>query len=252
VTPANQLSFSIEDQNNGSAVSPANVSLAMLGEFQKDVSEFLRGSGKEVNLEKIVISIQHGSLKLVANGLLVATSLWTDLQQIKITSSLSSIDPKRAAVLKRWQTAAKKNPHRNYLVSNERVSLLANNQSGFSRFDDVWFRVEKYLVGTIYDMGGDPKANVHIRLENGSTLKVDSTKEVLADQDARLYKQNMLYVEAEENLQTGDLKNIRLISFVDYRPQYNEAEHKQLIEQGTLAWASIADANAWLEDLRGN
>ena len=41
MNPSNQLRFAVNDRINDAEVRPSHVPLALLGEFQKDVSEFL-------------------------------------------------------------------------------------------------------------------------------------------------------------------------------------------------------------------
>ncbi|MGD0961298.1 MAG: hypothetical protein ABSB19_15935 [Methylomonas sp.] len=45
--PSNQLRFAVNDRINDVDVSPSLVPLALLGEFQKDVSEFVNTQGEE-------------------------------------------------------------------------------------------------------------------------------------------------------------------------------------------------------------
>jgi hypothetical protein len=83
VNPINQLRFAVSDRIDDGEVSPSHVPLALLGEFQKDVADFLKGSNRDVDPAKILISIEEGSLALVVTGLLSAITLWSDLDQSK-------------------------------------------------------------------------------------------------------------------------------------------------------------------------
>jgi hypothetical protein len=55
MNPVNQLSFAISDRINNVEVGPKHVPLAVLGEFQKDVSDFLRGSTRDVDPMDVLI-----------------------------------------------------------------------------------------------------------------------------------------------------------------------------------------------------
>lgn len=251
--PADSLRFAVRDRINNMDVGPKHVPLNLLGEFQKDVSDFLLGSSRDVNLAEVLVSIDEGSLVLVATGLLAATTLWADVAQLANSDSLGAIDPKRAAVVERWQAQARNNPHRVYLLEDAADHPLAtvNAQSDFKRSVDTWVTVEKYLHGKIIDWGGKTKPNVHLELENGRSLTVAATQQLLAqERENRLYRSALLHVTAEENLRTGELRNLSLRSFEAHHPAYDEDEFQQMVRKGTAAWADVPDAARWVESLR--
>lgn len=254
MNPINELRFAVSDRINDVEVKPAHVPLTLLGEFQKDVSEFLKGAGRDVDPAQVQVSVEDGSLTFVASGLLVATSLWTDLEHLKSPDSLSLIDAKRAAVVERWQSSARQNPQRSYLVADRaaQVGFSINSTSDYRRGEQVWMHVEKYLHGRIVDLGGKTKANVHLELENGNILKVESSQNLIAQEEHNLvYRQVLLHVTAEENLLTGALRNLRLLAFEAHQPSYDEDEFKSMVERGTQAWAGVPDSTAWVETMRG-
>lgn len=251
----NQLRFAVSDRINDVEVSLSHVSLTLLGEFQKDVADFLKGTSREVELGKILVSLENGSLALVASGLLTASTLWADIEHLKSADTLNLIDSKRASVVERWQSAALKNPHRRYLVadSSGQVSFSVDSTSNYRRQEDAWIHVEKYLYGTVVDLGGVSKANVHLKLENGGVLIISSTQDLLANEEqSRIYRPALLHVTAEENLLTGDLRNLNLLAFEAHNPRFDEDAFNRMVERGTKAWADVTDPTAWLEKLRGN
>ena len=124
--------------------------------------------------------------------------------------------------------------------------------TNYQRVEDAWVSVEKYLHGKIVDWGGKTKANVHLELENGKTLTVESSQNLIAQEEHNLvYRLALLHVTAEENLATGDLRNLRLLAFEHHHPAYDEDEFKRMVERGTQAWADVPDSAAWVETLRG-
>jgi len=253
--PADNLRFAIRDRINGVDVGPKHVPLSLLGEFQKDVSDFLQGSTREVNPADVLVSIDEGSLVLVASGLLGASLLWADVEQLTTPDSMRTIDPRRAAIVERWQAQARNNPDRAYVLEDMSKHPLAivNAQSDFKQTVDIWVTVEKYLHGKIVDWGGKTKANVHLVLENGKSLTVAATQQLLAQEsENRLYRQALLHVTAEENLRTGELRNLNLRSFEVHHPAYDEDEFQQMVRKGTAAWADVPSATQWVESLRGD
>lgn len=250
----NQLSFAVSDRIDDLEVGPKHVPLSLLGEFQKDVADFLKGSNRDIDANKIMVSIESGSLAFVATGLVAATTLWTDLNSLSASSSLDAIDQKRAGILTKWQESAKSNPNRQYRLKDAAgtVLLSVNSKSAFQSKEDAWVHVEKYLHGKVIDMGGKKKPNVHIELENGQTMTIAASHEQLAQSERnRLYRDEVLRITAEENLLTGELKDIRLIAFESYQPRYDEDEFQAMVERGTQAWSDVTDPTSWLESLRG-
>ena len=254
MNPINELRFAVSDRINDVEVGPKHIPLALLGEFQRDVSEFLKGSGRDVDPAQVLVSVENGSLALVASGLIAAITLWADLDHLKSHDSLGLIDPKRTSVVERWQSAARLNPNRRYAVleQDKKAVFSVDYSTNYQRVEDAWVSVEKYLHGKIVDWGGKTKANVHLELENGKTLTVESSQNLIAQEEHNLvYRLALLHVTAEENLVTGDLRNLRLLAFEHHHPAYDEDEFKRMVERGTQAWADVPDSAAWVETLRG-
>jgi hypothetical protein len=250
--PANTLRFTLSDRIDDTEVRPAHVPLPLLGKFQNDVGEFLAGSDKDVNLNQVMVSIEEGSLALVAIGLLSATHLWADVEKLQNPTQLGLIDRKRAAVVERWQAAARKHLHRHYTLDGQDGTALIRVDADSDYRDQtsvVWAEVTKYLHGQITDLGGTNKANVHLKLDSGKVLTVASTQQLLAAEDRnRLYKPAVLRISAEENLHNGDLRNLTLLGFEDHQATWDAAAFDELVRNGTRAWADVRDD--WLENLR--
>lgn len=251
---SNALRFAVNDRINDAEVGPSHVPLALLGEFQKDVAEFLKGSGRDVDAWQVIVSIEEGSLALLATGLLAAASLWADVAQLENPAALGLIDPKRAIVVERWQKLARKNPSRSYQLTDTGKTIVVRvdaNSDFRNQINAVWVPVEKFLTGLITDMGGTHKANVHLRLADGQVQMIAANQDQLAAEEKnRLYKQATVHVSAEESLTTGELRNVHLIRFQSERSGWNESAFAALVEKGTQAWKDVPDD--WLEMLRGD
>jgi hypothetical protein len=130
-----------------------------------------------------------------------------------------------------------------------------NNQLSFSvnQVADVWIGVEKYLHGKIIALGGKTRTNVHLEMETGESITISASRELLVQEEKnRLYREAVLHVSAQENLATGELRNMQLIGFEPYHSRYDEDAFKLMVERGTKAWADVPDSDEWLESIRGN
>ncbi|BFI94871.1 MAG: hypothetical protein RSP_03810 [Rhodanobacter sp.] len=247
------LRFALSDCINDAPIGPSRVPLHLLGQFQREVEEFLKGSNKDVDPSQVFVSIEEGSLAIVAGGLLAATGLWADMGHLQNPSALGLLDPKRANVVERWQADARKNPHRNYVLADMdgKLTIRVDTRSDFhNQVEAIWMPVEKFLQGIVMDMGGTTKPNIHLKLADGKTLTIIATQQLIAGEEKnRLYRPALLRVSAEESLKTGELRNPTLLAFDASRPHWDEAEFNKLVQKGTEAWAGVpAD---WLEELRG-
>jgi hypothetical protein len=249
--PKNSLKLAVSDRVDDVELGPSHVPLALLGEFQKEVAEFLRGASKDVDASKVIVSIEPGSLAFVVTGLLAASGLWKDLNYLEHSHSIAQIDSKRAKVIMKWQAAARANPDRKYKLVNStgETVLTVTADSEFRRSDDVWLQAEKYVFGTIVDMGGAKNPNIHVKIDDGRTLTVSASQDQLSESEKnRLYRQELLHVSAQENMLTGELRNMRLIAFQSYKPRFDEAEFDEMVARGTRAWSDVDDD--WLELFR--
>lgn len=251
------IEFVLHGQVDGVAITPRTIGLASFNEFNQDVQTLIVGSQRGVPVDDIHVRVEEGSYKLVAViPLAVQLGFANDMRKLEHHGALADVDPKRAEVVRNWQERARRQPGLEFGVQSSTGGFSPISVSGATDYRDAveepWVAVDKYLFGTVVDMGGVSRANVHLVLESGQTVIASASEEVLRELPGNhLYKRNLLHVVAEQNLGTGRLRNIRLIRFEEYSPSYDEAELERAIEKGTQAWADVPDAAAWVRELRG-
>ena len=251
------IEFVLHGKVEGVEITPRTIGLSQFNEFNLQVEAFIGGSQK-LKLDQAHVEIAQSSYVLrVLLPAVVMAALEPDLKLMARQDVLGELDIKRAEVVQKWQARAKSNPDLSYEVRPDgdalpkvRVSLETDYRVG----EIVpWVAVEKYLFGQVVDMGGMQKANVHLKLERGGkTLLVGASQGYLREQvENRLYHKALLHVRAEQHFRTGDLRNIQLISFVDYQPAYNEEALDRFTAKGAAAWADVPDAAQWVREVRG-
>lgn len=252
---AQRITVALIDGSGGFEVSPDRVRLADLADFSADVATFLRGEDKSVDPKTLEVAIRKGSLAIETTPLLAAPGLFRDLRALLGGELLDTLDAKRREVMERWQKTVRQSNHVAYRISAPFMEhpIVVNAESDFHADDaDQWVQVERYIRGEIQDLGGVTKANAHVKLPDGRTLKVTAERDVLRDDTVnRLYKAAMLRIKAEYNVLTRDLRNARLVEFVEYAPKVDEAELQRLTRRGAAAWKDVANATAWVDELRG-
>jgi hypothetical protein len=130
------------------------------------------------------------------------------------------------------------------------LTVRVDARSDFrNQIESIWVGVEKYVEGTVVDWGGASKANVHVRIRDGKVLIIAASQQLLADEERnRLYRPALLRVSAKENLKTGELRDLNLLSFEADRSGWDEAAFNKLVQKGTQAWGDTPDN--WLDELR--
>ena len=252
---AQRITVAFIDHSAGFEASPERVRLSDLADFSADVAAFLRGDGKDVDTKMLEVAIRHGSLAIETVPLVAAPRLFSDLRALLVSELLDGVDGKRREVMERWQRAARQTRQLAYRITAPFLErpILINADSDYHADDaDQWVQVERYIRGEIQDLGGVSKATARVRLPNGHTLTVVAERDALKNDTVnRLYKVAMLRIKADYNVVTRDLRNARLIEFVEYAPRVDEDELARLMRRGAVAWRDVPNATAWVDELRG-
>lgn len=250
-----KLVFSVSDRADGHNVTPETVPLGLLKDFVKDVAAFIRGDDKEIDALDMMVSVVEGSFGLqsyeeVPEGL----AIWHDIEQLS-NGRLDGVDPKRAKIAEKWRVEAMKRPTRTFRISDAaNTDIVAINANTFftRELQSNWVLVERYLSGTVEDFGGATAPNIHLRLDDGSSLKIDATRDQIREQQLNpVYHVMVMRVELEEDLVSGEKRNARFLGFADYDPRIDEDEYNKAIEAGRAAWKNVGDAADWVRKIRG-
>ena len=245
----------LHDESAGYPVSPARVPLSTLRGFAKDVDELLRGDAGDLPVRELEVAVIEGSLAIETRPT-ANPGLMHDLRLLVASELIDSMNPKRRAVVERWQKAARSARQQRYEISGAWLSqpVVISGETDFHADDaDRWVRVERYVQGEVFELGGLNNVNAHLRLADGSTLLVSAARDVLSnDPKNRLFKQALVRIEADYNVQTREHRNARLLGFEPQDSSLDEKALNRMLERGRRAWADVPNASDWVEDLRGN
>jgi hypothetical protein len=253
------LEFILHGTINGVQITPSTINLSQFNEFNQQVEQFISGrlGGK---LDTVRVKIDESSYRVAAlMSAALVIGVDGDMERMAThEDSLGDVDPKRAEIVKKWQYKASSHDDvyvevRSSMRESRGLSPLRITARTNYRFGEKtpWVPVEKYLLGSVQEMGGTTTSNVHLRLPgSGKLIVVDSDKGSLEGRPI-LYKKVLVRVRAKENVKTGELKDYKLIDFIDYNPRYDEAALDRFAEAGKTAWASIPNSEEWLRELRG-
>jgi len=254
----NQISFKLATRVKDQEVTPRTIGFSLFNQFNSEVEAFVAGSQRRAALDEVRVEVREGSYKLLLTlPALVIGLLQPDLQKLDREDSLNEIDPKRAEIIRSWQKRARSTPDFQVEINPDGMGfrpILVTKETDYRTADeDDWVAVEKYLFGTVTDMGGMTTANVHLVNEDTKKRFVAASNEsYLREQKENfLYRTVQVHVTAIENMKTGELKEVRLLSFMGNGPSYDEAELEAAIDKGTKAWEDVPDPAAWLRGIRG-
>lgn len=249
----NQVTISLEDDSPGYKISPARIPLAILASFANDVRDFLKGSGKDGDADATEVAVVNGSFA-VRSPNFSSPSLVHDLQMLAAGSDLRQIDPKRRAVVQRWQTSAHKKISLKIKIQSGKTGVIAiSNQTNFrTQNDQNLVNVERYIRGEIIDLGGSTQPNAHIKLPDGKTLVVRTDREIIrSETENHLYKQVYVRIRAKLDIDTGELTDPQLVEFVHYSPRFDADAFATLTSKGEEAWKDVGDPAEWVRHIRG-
>lgn len=251
MTKLQKLELRLSDTIDGKSVTPANIPLGLLNDFNQQAAAFIRGGHRDVDLAHTFVGIEEGSYKLVVPAFGLIAGLQADLALLA-SNNLDDMDAKRAEIVEQWQQASQKSTTRKYAISDAPDrTLKIDSKSRYQRHrDGTWLHVEKYLYGQVEGLGGT-NPNLHLRLADGQLLRVFVKQEqVLEKEQNPVYRNALLRVSAEEDLATGKLRNARLLDFAEYSPKFDPKAFEAMTEKGRRAWADVPNATEWVEAQR--
>lgn len=251
-----RLDFTLKGKVEGAEITPSTIGLHLFNRFNHEVEEFITGSERG-QANNIRVTIEEGSYRLVAKiPAALMVPLNRDLRFMERPDSLQHIDQHRANIVRRWQAQARKGDDFMVSIASQDLNLkpvVISRSTDFHAPDqNEWVQMEEYLLGTITDMGGTVKANIHLQLSDGRTIIATSSEDYLRDQQRNfLYHKAQVRIVAETNIRTKEHRNTRLIAIVGEGPSYDPKEMETLIAKGTTAWADVPNAVSWVREQRG-
>ncbi len=236
-------------------LKPVDIDIAVTKELLTDVEMLLFPvKAERAERPKVSYEVKEGSVKNFFYVPLAKAIMFTALMgevMRQITTDL--LEPQAANVIDKWQQKVYKTGQ-TYLIASSTSPdvpfLEINKDTKFVAAQSDWINTSLYLYGEIYEEGGLSKSNLHILTDRYGRVMVNATKEQLTNSN-KLYSINGLWVKGKQNLQSGKLKDLTLIDFLPYTPDYDELVLSKLIKTASANWKKIKDKDNWLSDVRG-
>jgi len=250
------ITIIVKGKTEGGELNPRDIDIAETKELLNDVETLLFPSKPEKEERaKVSYEVQDGSVKNVFHLHVAKAIMFTALMtEVQVQGSLDILDSRAAGVIDKWQRKTYETGREyNFTssVSPDKPFLKISRQTEFILAQSTWIDITFYLYGKIYEEGGLQKVNLHILTDRYGKLTVKATEAQLTEGENKLFKIYGLWVKGKQDLITGEFKNLELIDYLAYQPDYNELSLKKLINRASDNWKKIRDKDLWLSEVRG-
>ncbi|MBK6913613.1 MAG: hypothetical protein IPH11_08075 [Ignavibacteriales bacterium] len=251
-----QIEIIVKGFKGNVEVTPDNYDIKDIVDILQNVESLLFPNNKK---ERPIISydIEKGSVKhIIKTSMQAILGFNAILFQVQNDNSIDFLEIQTAKAFEFFQESAQKqNFEFTISTSIQNTSqIVINKDTKLHRSEEVWADAEFYFYGVIIDAGGKLKANIHLDTKDYGLLKIDASKEVLAEYESNpLYKSFGVRALGKQNIKTGELdkSELKLVDIIDYNPLYKEDYIKSLIKKARNSWGNVKDADEWLSNLRG-
>lgn len=250
------ISITINGKTSDGNLNPRDIDISETKELLTDVETLLFPSKAEkVERPKVSYEVKEGSVKNIffvpAAKAIMFTALMTEVGKQKNTDLL---EPQAAAIIDKWQRKSYTTSREYFITSSispDEAFVKINRSSEFIAPQTDWVNTSLYLYGKIFEEGGLNKVNLHILTDRYGKLVVDASEEQLTTGANKLFQIYGLWVKGKQNLQSGLLKDLELIDFLNYQTNYDELALNKSIDKASVNWKKIGNKDIWLEEIRG-
>lgn len=250
------ITVTIEGKTEKGSLSPRSIDIDETKELLSDVELLLFPNKVERDERpKVSYELQEGSIKNIFHLPLAKAIMFTALMtEVGSRGTIDLLDSKAANIIDKWQRKAYESGREYRItssVSSDIPFIKINRQTEFIAPQSNLVDTSLYLYGKIYEEGGLQKVNLHILTDRYGKLTVKATEEQLTSGENKLFKVYGLWVKGKQDIQTGELKNLELIDYLTYQPDYEDLSLQKLIKKASTNWKKVKNKDAWLSELRG-
>ena len=250
------ISITITGKTSDGNLNPKDIDIAETKEILTDVETLLFPSKAEKDERpKVAYEVKEGSVKNIFYIPLAKTIMFSALMaEVGNRGNVELLEPKAALIIDKWQRKSYTTGRQyiiNSSVSEDKSLITISNQSQFISPQSDWVDTSLYLYGKIFEEGGLSRINLHILTDRYGKLPVKATEDQLTTGDNKLFKIYGLWVKGKQNISTGQLRDLELIDYLKYQPEYEELALQKLIKKASSSWSAIKNKDEWLAGIRG-
>lgn len=249
-----EIEIHIEGQVGAQKLSPALVDIDEIRGLLAEAADLLFPTEKRSQRPVISYEISEGSVRHRFRTLMqTVIGFGAVIAQVGTEGHIDFLHEKTAAAIESLQRIAREKDYVVTLQANQQ-SLRIDRTTHYERQQQVWVEAEFYLYGELTNAGGKNNPNIHLDTKEHGTLRIAVDKDYLKQGEKNLlYKKFGLRVAGRQNLKTFEMdpNSLRFIELLDQDGAYSQSYLDGMLKRAEPAWAGVADADAWLSELRG-
>lgn len=252
------FSIIIKGTVGDSQLTPRNYDVREVSEAIQHFLDLAFG-GEKKDRPLVTYALEEGSVKHVfTTGLAIVASVTQQLETVRQTGSLASLDPVQANALLWFQERAAQKGYTYLLGTSEAAPdlLVLDRSTRLARQSRQWVETELYFYGQIVDAGGQARSNIHLLTAEHGPLTLTTPRALLAAlRENPLYKSYGVRVIGKQDALTSeiDFDSLRVQEITPYSAiHYDEDYIAELRAKATQSWLGELDSpDEWLNNLRG-
>lgn len=249
-----EIEIRIEGRVGGQPLKPELVDIDEIRVILEQASGLLFPTEKRFQRPRVSYVIEEGSVRHRFRTLMQSViGFGAVLAQIESQKQIDFLHDRSAAAVEALQKLAVEKDYVVTLRANEH-SLRMDKTTHYLRNEKVWVDAEFYLYGELTNAGGKSSPNIHLDTQEFGSLRISAEKDYLRSAENNLlYKKFGVRVSGKQNLLTFEMdrNSLRFLDLFDYETAYSDAYLDNMMRKAAPAWAGVADADAWVDEIRG-
>ncbi|MBL9192559.1 MAG: hypothetical protein JNJ82_09380 [Opitutaceae bacterium] len=249
-----EIEIHVEGRVGAQKLTPALVDIDEIRTILGEAGDLLFPTEKRSQRPIISYEISEGSVRHRFRTLMqTVIGFGAVIAQVGTEGHINFLHERTAAAVESLQRIAREKDYVVTLRANQQ-SLRIDRTTHYERDERIWVEAEFYLYGELTNAGGKNNPNIHLDTKEYGTLRIAVDKDYLKQGEKNLlYKKFGVRVAGRQNLKTFEMdsNSLRFIELLEQDTAYSQSYLDGLLKRAAPAWAEVADADAWLNELRG-
>lgn len=249
-----EIEIHIDGRVGAQKLTPAHVDIDEIQAILGEAADLLFPTERRSQRPVISYEIGEGSVRHRFRTLMqTVIGFGAVIAQVEAEGHINFLHERTASAVESLQRLAREKDYVVTLRAN-RQSLRIDRTTHYARDEHVWVEAEFYLYGELTNAGGKNNPNIHLDTKEHGTLRIAVDKDYLKQGEKNLlYRKFGVRVAGRQNLKTFEMdsNSLRFIELLEQDGLYSQSYLDGLLKRAAPAWAGVASADTWLNELRG-